>query len=98
MYARIHNVIAQSEMQLTMWQETFKSIGAKLNMQNGAKQITVTKIAPNKAVLIVVYPNKETADSAFQAVKNNVAEVSKLLKMEINAGEVVFNQNSLTHQ
>mgnify|MGYP003313924876 CR=1 FL=1 len=28
----------------------------------------------------------------------NVAEVSKLLKMEINAGEVVFNQNSLTHQ
>ncbi len=53
MYARIHNVIAQSEMQLTMWQETFKAIGAKLNMQNGAKQITVTKIAPNKAVLIV---------------------------------------------
>ena len=49
MYARIHNVIAQSEMQLTMWQETFKAIGAKLNMQNGAKQITVTKIAPNKA-------------------------------------------------
>ena len=98
MYARIHNVIAQSEMQLTMWQETFKAIGAKLNMQNGAKQITVTKIAPNKAVLIVVYPNKETADRAFQAVKNNVAEVRKLLKMEINAGEVVFNQNSLTHQ
>ena len=98
MYARIHNVIAQSEMQLTMWQETFKAIGAKLNMQNGAKQITVTKIAPNKAVLIVVYPNKETADRAFRAVKNNVAEVSKLLKMEINAGEVVFNQNSLTHQ
>ena len=98
MYARIHNVIAQSEMQLTMWQETFKAIGAKLNMQNGAKQITVTKIAPNKAVLIIVYPNKETADRAFQAVKNNVAEVRKLLKMEINAGEVVFNQNSLTHQ
>ena len=98
MYARIHNVIAQSEMQLTMWQETFKAIGAKLNMQNGAKQITVTKIAPNKAVLIIVYPNKETADRAFQAVKNNVAKVSKLLKMEINAGEVVFNQNSLTHQ
>ena len=33
MYARIHNVIAQSEMQLTMWQETFKAIGAKLNMK-----------------------------------------------------------------
>ena len=79
MYARIHNVIAQSEMQLTMWQETFKAIGAKLNMQNGAKQITVTKIAPNKAVLIIVYPNKETADRAFQAVKNNVAEVSNCL-------------------
>tara|TARA_S200000501_G_scaffold326648_1_gene325332 strand:- start:535 stop:831 length:297 start_codon:yes stop_codon:yes gene_type:complete len=98
MYARIHNVIAQSEMQLTMWQETFKAIGAKSNMRNGAKQITVTKIAPNKAVLITVFPNKEIADKAFQAVKNNVAEVSKLLKMEINEGEVVFNQNSLTHE
>ena len=76
MYARIHNVIAQSEMQLTMWQETFKSIGAKLNMQNGAKQITVTKIAPNKAVLIVVYPNKETADRAFQAVKIMLLKLS----------------------
>ena len=42
--------------------QTFKTIGAKLNMQNGAKQITVTKISPNKAVLIIVYPNKETAD------------------------------------
>ena len=98
MYARIHNVIAQSEMQLTMWQETFKAIGAKSNMRNGAKQIKVTKIAPNKAVLITVFPNKEIADKAFQAVKNNVAEVSKLLKMEINEGEVVFNQNSLTHE
>ena len=98
MYARIHNVIAQSEMQLTMWQETFKAIGAKSNMRNGAKQITVTKIAPNKAVLITVFPNKEIADKAFQAVKINVTEVSKLLKMEINEGEVVFNQNSLTHE
>ena len=98
MYARIINLTAQSETQLTMWQEMFKNIGSKQLTELGAIQITITKIAPNKAVLIVVYPNKETADRAFQAVKNNVAEVSKLLKMEINAGEVVFNQNSLTHQ
>ena len=97
MYARINHVIAQSEMQLTMWQETFKAIGAKSNMRNGAKQITVTKIAPNKAVLITVFPNKEIADKAFQAVKNNVAEVSKLLKMEIKASKLVFNYNSLSH-
>ena len=98
MHARIINLTAQSETQLTMWQEMFKNIGSKQLTELGAIQITITKIAPNKAVLIVVYPNKETADKAFQAVKNNVAEVSKLLKMEINAGEVVFNQNSLTHQ
>ena len=30
--------------------------------------------------------------------RKNVAEISKLLKMEINEGEVVFNQNSLTHE
>ena len=45
-----------------------------------------------------MFPNKEIADKAFQAVKNNVAEVSKLLKMEINEGEVVFNQNSLIQE
>ena len=98
MYARIHNVIAQSEMQLTMWQETFKAIGAKLNMQNGAKQITVTKIAPNKAIQMNVYPNKEIALKVSEEVKTKVSELGKLLKMEINEGEVVFNQNSLTHQ
>ena len=29
MYARIINITAQSETQLTMWQEMFKNIGSK---------------------------------------------------------------------
>ena len=29
MYARVTNTIAQNEMQLTMWIETFKNIGSK---------------------------------------------------------------------
>ena len=82
MYARIINLTAQSETQLTMWQEMFKNIGSKQLTELGAIQITITKIAPNKAVLIIVYPNKETADKAFQAVKKNVAEISKLLKIQ----------------
>ena len=98
MYARIHNVIAQSEMQLTMWHETFKAIGAKSNMQNGAKQITVTKIAPNKAILMSVYPNKEVADKAINAISENLKQVKEIVKVEISEGEVVFNQNSLSHE
>ena len=58
MYARINHVIAQSEMQLTMWIETFKSIGAKVVSDVGAVQLTITKTAPNKATLISVFPNK----------------------------------------
>ena len=54
MYARINHVIAQSEMQLTMWIETFKSIGAKVVSDVGAVQLTITKTAPNKATLISV--------------------------------------------
>ena len=48
MYARINHVIAQSEMQLTMWIETFKSIGAKVVTEVGAVQITITKTSSNK--------------------------------------------------
>ena len=94
------------------WKTHLKEFGlTELEYQEGQTKIKVSKaskaieqskssaiVSPNKAVLIIFYPNKETADRAFQAVKNNVAEVSKLLKMEINEGEVVFNQNSLTHQ
>ena len=43
MYARINHVIAQSEMQLTMWIETFKSIEQKLYLKL-AVQITITKL------------------------------------------------------
>ena len=60
--------------------------------------INITSKAAISCYKYIGKNNKEIADKAFQAVKNNVVEVSKLLKMEINAGEVVFNQNSLTHQ
>ena len=98
MYARIHNVIAQSEMQLTMWIETFKSIGAKVVTDVGAVQLTITKTAPNKATLISVFPNKTVADKAAKAVEKNRTEAAKLMKMEFAEGEVVFSQNSLTQE
>ena len=46
MYARIINITAQSETQLTMWQEMFKNIGSKNLTELGAIQITLTKISP----------------------------------------------------
>ena len=98
MYARIHNVTAQSEMQLTMWIETFKSIGAKVVTDVGAVQLTITKTAPNKATLISVFPNKTVADKAAKAVEKNRTEAAKLMKMEFTEGEVVFSQNSLTQE
>ena len=73
MYARINHVIAQSEMKLTMWIETFKSIGAKVVTEMGAVQLTITKTAPNKATLISVFPNKtidDKADKALTTTKN----------------------------
>ena len=69
MYARINHVIAQSEMQLTMWIETFKSIGAKAVTEVGAVKLTITKTSPNKATLISVFPNKSIADKAVKAVE-----------------------------
>ena len=50
MYARIINLTAQSETQLTMWQEMFKNIGSKQLTELGAIQITITKIAPNNGI------------------------------------------------
>ena len=45
-----------------------------------------------------MYKDKETSVKVFQNTKDKVSELSKLLKMEINEGEVVFSQNSLTHE
>ena len=56
-------------MQLTMWIETFKSIGAKVVSDVGAVQLTITKTAPNKATLISVFPNKTVSDKVAKAVK-----------------------------
>ena len=98
MYARINHVIAQSEMQLTLWIETFKSIGAKVVTEMGAVQLTITKTAPNKATLISVFPKKTISDKAAKAVEKNLTEVAKLMKMEFTEGEVVFSQNSLTQE
>ena len=98
MYARIINITAQSETQLTMWQEMLKSIGSKNLTELGAIQITLTKISPNKAVLMNMYKDKETAVKVFQNTKDKVSELSRLLKMENNKGEVFFSQNSLAHE
>ena len=98
MYARVANIIAQNELQLTMWIETFKAISAKPMSEFGSIQITITKVSPNKAVMMNVFPNKETADKAKKAVAEKIKQEREMMKLEISEGEVVFSQNSLTHE
>ena len=96
MYASITNFIAQNEMQMNMWIEFFKSQTAKLMTDAGAIQISITKTAPNKAVAIIVFPNKEIAMKARAIVADRRKQVKELIKIETTEGEVVFNQNSLS--
>ena len=96
MYARVANIIAQNELQLTMWIETFKAISAKPMSEFGSIQITITKVSPNKAIMMNVFPNKETADKAKKAVAEKIKQEREMMKLEISEGEVVFSQNSLT--
>ena len=98
MYARVANIIAQNELQLTMWIETFKAISAKPMSEFGSVQITITKVSPNKAIMMNVFPNKETADKAKKAVAEKIKQEREMMKLEISEGEVVFSQNSLTHE
>ncbi len=98
MYARVANIIAQNELQLTMWIETFKAISAKPMSEFGSIQITITKVSPNKAIMMNVFPNKETADKAKKAVAEKIKQEREMMKLEISEGEVVFSQNSLTHE
>ena len=98
MYASITNFIAQNEMQMDMWIEFFKSQSAKLMTDAGAIQISITKTAPNKAVLMNVFPNKEIAMKAREVVADRKKQVKELIKSETTEGEVVFNQNSLTQE
>ena len=98
MYARVANIIAQNELQLTMWIETFKAISAKPMSEFGSIQITITKVSPNKAIMVNVFPNKETADKAKKAVAEKIKQEREMMKLEISEGEVVFSQNSLTHE
>ena len=98
MHAIITNLVAQNEMQLSMWIEFFKSSSSKIMADAGAIQTSITKIAPNKAVLINVFPNKEMAENAKSIAADRKKQVKELIKMETAEGEVVFNQNSLTHQ
>ena len=44
MYARISKISAVNEMQLNMFIETYKNVGAKTAMKAGALQLTITKI------------------------------------------------------
>ena len=98
MYARVANIIAQNELQLTKWIETFKAISAKPMSEFGSIQITITKVSPNKAIMMNVFPNKETADKAKKAVAEKIKQEREMMKLEISEGEVVFSQNSLTHE
>ena len=98
MYARVANIIAQNELQLTMWIETFKAISAKPMSEFGSIQITITKVSPNKAIMMNVFPNKETADKAKKAVAEKIKQEREMMKLEISEGEVVFSQNSLIHE
>ena len=98
MYARVANIIAQNELQLTMWIENFKAISAKPMSEFGSIQITITKVSPNKAILMNVFPNKQTADKAKKAVAEKIKQEREMMKLEISEGEVVFSQNSLTHE
>ena len=77
MYAIITNFIAQNEMQMDMWIEFFKSQSAKLMTDVGAVQISITKTAPNKAVLMNVFPNKETAMKARAVVADRKKHLKK---------------------
>ena len=61
MYARISKISAVNEMQLNMFIETYKNVGAKTAMKAGALQLTITKIEKEKAYLIAVFPNKKVA-------------------------------------
>ena len=98
MYARVANIIAQNELQLTMWIETFKAISAKPMSEFGSIQITITKVSPNKAIMMNVFPNKETADKAKKAVAEKIKQEREMMKLEISESEVAFSQNSLTHE
>lgn len=76
----------------------FKNIGAKIIFKIGAIQVTVTKIYANKSFMIMVYPNKSVTDKAKGAFKNNIKQFKEFIKLEINDGDVVFNQNSLSYE
>ena len=98
MHAIITNLVAQNEMQLSMWIEFFKSSSSKLMIDAGAIQTSITRIAPNKAILVNIFPNKEKVEKAKSIAADRKKQVKELIKMETAEGEVVFNQNSLTYE
>ena len=98
MHAIITNLVAQNEMQLSMWIEFFKSSSSKIMIDAGAIQTSITRIAPNKAILVNVFPDKEKAEKAKSIAADRKKQVKELIKMETAEGEVVFNQNSLTYE
>ena len=89
MYARVTNTIAQNEMQLTMWIETFKNIGSKKITDAGAIQITITKIAPNKAILMSVYPNANYLSMGTTSDFESAIQFGSNL---IRVGELIFGK------
>ena len=82
MYASITNFIAQNEMQMDMCIEFFKSQSAKLMSDVGSVQTSITKTAPNKAVLMNVFPNKEIFMKSRTVVADRKKQVKELIKTE----------------
>jgi len=76
----------------------FKNIGAKIILKIGAIQATVTKIPANKSFMITVCLNKSMTDIAKGAVINYIKQFRAFIKLKINEGDVVFNQNSLSYE
>lgn len=48
--------------------------------------------------MIMVYPNKSVTDKSKGAFKNNIKQFKEFIKLEINDGDVVLNQNLLSHE
>ena len=96
MYARVANIIAQNELQLTMWIETFKAISAKPMSEFGSIQITITKVSPNKAIMMNVFPNKETADKAKKAVAVALRNRWRRKQLDDSLKEEIVPKNILT--
>ena len=91
MYSRNFMVTATSPIQLEMWNNNIKHETSKRIFKRGALQIILTKIAENKSIMTVVFPDKQSANSNIQEFNERIKKVKEFLKVEIHEGEILFN-------